>query len=297
MRRKIHSQSKKFTVLNGVMNLRPKDIKKHAMARLSDSWGQAAIIILVIMVIYIFFMLAEMALYYVLQGAGLAEAADYQLFPRNGWLILISVLRMILGYLVIVPALVGAKWWYLHAVRGEQNGVRSMFVCYLNPHIYFKTVAMKSVVAAINLLAALPVLFCGYLVYRLMRDFLSGENNQTIIVIMAFFASLLMVCLSLLFILFSLKFALVDYLYALNPDLKIRDIIRASERVMKNCRRPLIELIFSFLVWIALCVLIFPVLFVIPYFAMSFTVCINRIIEENKILDRQLQVREPKPAR
>lgn len=278
--------------------MRPKEMKKQAMARLSDSWGQAVVIILTIIVIYIAFMLMEMTLYYFLQSKGLAETPDYRLFPDNGLLIFISAVRMILGYLVIVPAFIGAKWWYLHAVRGERNSIHSMFVCYKNPRIYFKTIAVESVVAVINTVAALPVLFCAYLIYRLLKDFLSGESNQTIIVIMAFFASVLLVCLSMLYLLFTLKFALVDYIYVLNPDLKIRDIVKASERTMKNWRRPLIELIFSFGGWILLCVLIFPALFVVPYFAMSFTVCINHIIVESGILDNNLlPVREPKPAR
>lgn len=279
--------------------MRPKEMKKYAMGRLSDSWGLAVIVILTIIVIYIAFMLMEMSIYFFLQSNGTIEASDYRLFPDNNGMIIISVARMILGYLVMVPAMMGAKWWYLHAVRGERNSIHSMFVCYMNPQIYLKTVAVKSIIAVMGIVAALPVLFCAYLIYRLLKDFMGGgDSDHTLTVIMAFFAAVLLICLSLLYLLFILKFALVDYIYVLNPDLKILDIIRASNRVMKDRRRPLVELVVSFTGWILLCVLIFPALFVVPYFAMSFTVCINRIIEESRILDRNLLlVREPKPAR
>lgn len=278
--------------------MRPKEMKKQAMERLSDSWGQAVIIILAIIVIYLVFMLLEMSVYCLLQFNGLADGTDYRLFSGNSVVTLISFFRLVLGFMVIAPALIGAKWWYLHTVRGEQNGVRSMFVCYANPRIYLKTLAVKSIVTGIYIVAGLPLIFCGYVIYRLLDGFSSEENNQTFIIIMAFFAAMLLVCLGLLYLLFTLKFALVDYLYVLNPDLRIRDIIKASERAMKNSRRPLIELMFSFMGWLLLCTLIFPILFVIPYFAMSYTVCINRIIIKNKILDRNmLLVREPKPAR
>lgn len=278
--------------------MRPKELKRRAISLLRNNWAQAIVIILVYIVVYLVFLIAEMSVYYYLQYKGyLTEGMNY-LTDYNSVFSFIGIGRICLGVLFAVPIHIGAKWWYLHAARGEQNGVNGMFVCYGNIRIFLKTLWIKFSVAVLVIIPAAPLMFCVYAVFRLLAYAIEGNGNQGIAVIMAFFAGLLFICLGMLYIIYCMNFALTDYLFCLNPDLSVMEAIKLSVSMMKNYKRELVSVIFSYIGWIPVAMLIFPLLFLLPYFAMTFTVAVNQIIENGEASDKLMcPARKPKPAR
>ena len=83
-----------------------------------------------------------------------------------------------------------------------------------------------------------------------------------------------------LFILLGLKYAPVPYLYALEPASSPKEIIAKSKRIMKNNSWYIIETMGSMAGWLLPCILIFPMVFILPYSQMVYTAAINEIIEQ-----------------
>ena len=84
-----------------------------------------------------------------------------------------------------------------------------------------------------------------------------------------------------LFTVLGLKYAPVPYLYALEPDSSPKEIIAKSKRLMKYNSRYIIDTMCSVAVWLVPCILIFPMVFIVPYIQMVYTAAINEIIEQD----------------
>lgn len=83
------------------------------------------------------------------------------------------------------------------------------------------------------------------------------------------FAFILTIMSAILLILYSLKYFLVFTLYSTNEQMDNRELLRASRAIMKEQKQSAAQLIFSFTPWFLLCLLILPMLYVIPYFTQS----------------------------
>ena len=268
--------------------MKTKQAKKTALRILSNNWGQAMVVVLVLIIIHVIFTTAETNIYYMLKSNGLVSSQDFKLLSHNKYIILVSIVRYLLEFVLITPAYMGSVWWFLHCVRGQNNSVQTMFVCYSNFNIFVKSLALKLCISLIKLVAFLPVCICAFLQYRLINYALIHGFNNGIFILLSACCGLFSLCLLCFYIIFILRYALVDYIFVLNPDLNVLDIIKASTKKMKNNKALVVKLPLSFLCWIPSALLVFPLIFLLPYYAMSFTVMINSIIVDDFTSKREL---------
>ena len=271
--------------------MKTKEIKNQALESLTNNWPRAIAIISIILCMHIIFSFGEAAVYSYLTTVG-AVSANENIFSGNIYLIILSLTRILLGFVIISPAISGAVWWFIHCVKGHNNSVTTLFVCYENNRVYLKTVFLHLVTGLIGLGLFLPSGICVYAAYRFIQySYARGANNtMQVIIITCFF--ILTLCFFVLGILISLRFILSNYLFVLNPDLPIKQILSSSFRIMKKYRKDLLVLILSFAGWLIPGFFIFPLFFIVPYYAMSITVFMNRVIDEASQYEEDLLIRK-----
>lgn len=277
--------------------MKNSEIKKYAIRLLTSNWGQAVAVVLILGVLHVAFVLAEESVLSFLLLKDVFVPADLKLTALNPYVLLIKAARCTASYLAVTPAYMGGIWWFLRYVRGESNSIRSLFVCYSDGRIYLKTLAVKAVVFFIRSAVLLPLCGIFVLLYRLIRyTMLTGANNAQLVMLI-FCLAVFSVCAVCFYVLFMLRYTMVDYIFVLNPDMGIWEIIRLSTQKMKGCQARIIRLILSFAWWVPSFILVFPIFFVVPYYAMSFTVLINDILEEDFPLRRTALERNALPAK
>lgn len=277
--------------------MKNSEIKKYAIRLLTSNWGQAVAVVLILGVLHVAFVLAEESVLSFLLLKDILVPADLKLTALNPYVLLIKAARCTASYLAVTPAYMGGIWWFLRYVRGESNSIRSLFVCYSDGRIYLKTLAVKAVVFFIRSVVLLPLCGIFVLLYRLIRyTMLTGANNAQLVMLI-FCMAVFSVCAVCFYVLFMLRYTVVDYIFVLNPDMGIWEIIRLSTKKMKGCQARIIRLILSFAWWVPSFILVFPIFFVVPYYAMSFTVLINDILEEDFPLRRTALERNALPAK
>lgn len=257
-----------------------KEIKKSALQRLSENSGQGIAVCVIIISVMLVFALLNQLFYEVFDYFGIL--ITYRgLFKYHDTYVLMCALCRVAQYILTVPAIVGAMWWFIHCVRGEQNPVSSILVAYSNRRMFFKTVWLKFNIhlrkLGITAIAALSI----YAQYRVVADAFKGGGNNLVAVLLLFGMITLAVCMAAYWAVFTLRYTLVDYIFTLNPDLSVREIAEYSKEGMKNHMGDILRLIVSFIPQFLLCLLIFPVIFVVPYFFMARAELSNRIIEES----------------
>lgn len=268
--------------------MKNKDIKNRALKMLNNNWGQAVTVILILLVIHIIIIMSGQTVFNYLQYKGEVDKTDFALITKNKYMIIVNIVRLIIGFIVMTPAFFGAQWWFIHCVRGESNNIKSMFMCYENKYIFTKALALKLTIYLLKLVVALPVCILIVLEYRLIKyTLIRGVSNGELVMLIGCCA-IFTICTIGFYIIFALRYALADYIFVLNPDLKIGEIIKTSSIKMKDHKTEIIKLVLSFLWWLPSCVLVFPVFFVCPYFVMAFTVMINNIIEKNFVMERSM---------
>lgn len=264
--------------------MKSKDAKQKALSRLTDCWGKAAAVIMLVTLMHMVLLLARYFVGYLLvitnmlpEATGLMEPGPLALGVNVGF--------MVISLVALSPVLIGCNWWFIHGVRGDLNPVRAVFVCYSTPGLFFRTVALRGIIMAIRVAALIPVGGVLYFTYKSVNKAMETNNSAWLMLLIC--GAVASLCLITLYIYFFLRFALCGYLFAVNPDRPLLESITLSFQIMRHKEIRLIKLIVSFFPWYLACLLLFPIFFVAPYFFMSYTAVISRIMAEgNQLRDR-----------
>ena len=271
-----------------MITLKTKTAKKDALNFLRNNWAQAIVVIFIIGVIHIIFSCAEAGIYNFFKTQNIVGDKDFWIFSSNKYMMLVTLGRLVFEFLLVSPIYMGAIWWYIHLVRGAKSNIVSVFVCYSNTAIFLKSIALKGITAILKLLALAPVCLCIYAQYRLINYSIQKGINNGVFILLAVCGGLFTICLICFYVLFCLRYALVDYIFVLNPDLEVMRIIKLSTIKMKHNKGKIVKIAFSFLVWIPSAILVFPLIFLVPYYAMAFTVMINDILGDGNAVKREV---------
>lgn len=261
----------------GYMKIR--EIKKAAAEKFVAYCGQVMAAVLIILSITVVFTVAEGCVYNFFKTMGLINNSEFAF--GNIYLIITAGLFFILGYVFLVPVYVGTVWWFLHFVRGEKNSIKSLFICYSKFSIFAKTIALKAVVLFYKVLLLIPIIGVIYLTSKMMKISFSTDVTSSEIIMLTICGILFAVCIIMLYIYYIFSFALVDYIFVFNPDLKISRIIGLSFTIMKKNKAKFFKFSLSFLAWLPACLLVFPLLYVVPYFATAFTMLASDVLLKN----------------
>ncbi|MDE5741593.1 MAG: DUF975 family protein [Oscillospiraceae bacterium] len=252
-----------------------KELKKHVLERLVCCWGESCAVFFIILGDLLVIALAVMLAYDYLVKFSSTD------FPV--WLAALITALLAAGlWLAVAPFAYGVRWYRIQQVRGNTVFARSMFSCYTSLKKLLQVLKLNSMLT----LRRFPsfILICGAVAAEFYMVNEAGKVVGQDSFLYTASAALMLLLAAIgfcLFLVLSLKYAPVPYLYALEPDSSPKEIIAKSKRLMKNNSRYIVETMCSMTGWLAPCLLIFPMIFIVPYFQMVYTAAINEIIEQD----------------
>lgn len=254
---------------------KPKELKKHALERLMCCWGESCAV---------FFILSgELAAV----ALALMLAYDYLLkFSRADFPVWLAVgITAVLAaglWLAVAPFAYGVRWYRIQQIRGNAVYARSMFSCYASLTKMLQVLKLNSMLTLRRFPSFILISCAAAAEFYAVNKAGSAVGQDSFLYTASSAFMLLLAALGFcLFFILGLNYAPVPYLYALEPDSSPKEIIGKSKRLMKNNRRYIVETMSSMTGWLVPCILVFPMIFILPYSQMVYTAAINEIIEQD----------------
>ncbi len=262
-----------------------RNIKKRSLDLLYQNWAQPVAIILIVLVFYVSFSFGQSSFLNFLLWRGIIQKGDVALFSTNPYVLVSNALKWLVCFFVLTPVYIGAMWWFLRYANDEKNSINTVFICFSNARIYFKTLLVKVMVTFMRVLAALPACFFAAVSAKLFNITMLKDRGNGLYAALAVCMGLLAVLAAVFFVFVYLRYALAEYIFVINPDMKASQILRLSASKMKGREDTFIKLYLSFLWWAPSLVLVFPAFFVVPYYAMAHTVLAQTLLGKEPIED------------
>lgn len=253
------------------------EIKKSALKRMNDCYPQTLLVMMIFLSAHLFFAIAEALLirFYVERG----EVVDIVNMTVPTGLMIGTAIRIVGEFMVLAPINVGTAWWLIHCIRGENNNVAFILICFSNAKIYFRSLLLSFIVSVIKLAMAVPVVLCAYLEYMLLSSFSESSYRGGTYIALGVCCTIVLLCTVLLYIWLIANFCVVNFMFTMNPDEKIFNIIKQSVKAMDRSKMTVVKLVLSFIGWGFSMIFVFPVFFAVPYAALSYAILMDKIIE------------------
>lgn len=255
---------------------KPKELKKHVLERLMCCWGECCAVFLIIAGELLALILALMLVYdYFVKFSD----ADLPVWLAAA----ITAASAALLWVAVAPFSYGVKWYRIQQIRGNAVFARSMFSCYASLKKMLQVLKLNSMLTLRRIPSLVIIggaITAGFYMINESGKFTAQDSFSY----RASAAVMLLLAATgfCLFIVLGLKYAPAPYLYALEPDSSPKEIIAKSKMIMKNNYQYLTDTMLSMAGWLVTCILIFPMVFIVPYTQMIYTAAINEIIEQDR---------------
>lgn len=179
-------------------------------------------------------------------------------------IVALTPINIIIGILLSPLANGFIRLFYVSAMNGEFR--MSALFYYFEKGRYHKTLLMN---LSFLVRIMIPAFIC-FLPLFLYYFFCFGYFDSFVGTVLYYdFAFILSVMSSILLILYSLKYFVVLTLYCSSENADVKELFGVSKDIMREQKTEGARLIFSFVPWLLLCLLIVPMLYVIPYMTQS----------------------------
>ncbi|MBQ3161524.1 MAG: hypothetical protein IJC04_05300 [Oscillospiraceae bacterium] len=180
---------------------------------------------------------------------------------------------------ITVPYNYGLRWYRLQQVRGHSVHAKSIFSCYFSAKRLLQVYKLSAMLflKKIFLLIPFSILLSAGIYLIIKFNTIGGGLGYNLVVV----ALLMLSALTYLaYNIINIKYAAAPYLYALGHDRPAGEIINESVQFMKGKQGYMIEVLRSCAIMLIPCIVVFPMIFVIPKMMMIYTAAINEIIED-----------------
>lgn len=252
------------------------ELKKLALLRLTGCWGESCAIV--------FIMFGELAaavlIIEIFWDSLVTRAPDG--FTSGAAIVLFAVAAALLWF-AVAPFSYGIKWYRIQQIRGVTVQARSMFSCYASFKKLIQVLKLNSMTALRSMPMFISIVAMAAAAFYLPDKICGALGGGTVLYSVIRVLFLLLAAAAVLGLQAArMKYALAPYLYVLEPGADPAKLIKKSKVLMKNHYRYLLKTGASLAGWTIPCLLIFPVIFVIPYIEMVYTAAINEILEYSK---------------
>lgn len=271
-------------------NLRLKS-KVNGLFLLRGSWFKAMAIVVILSLLS--FGITELDTVY-------RNVFDIQKLTDNGLIstdyrsFIIEAVFSLITFLVMTPLILGTIEWFWNLSGGAKTGVGDIFAWYGSIKLYGKSLLLgldvgircffwglltcgipsAMLVAANCLLAKIPISSN----FRL-SDFTATELQRIILYgILGMFGAILLLGGILLYLYITSRYILSFFLMAEDNNRKISEVVKNSVKYSRSYRWEITKFILSFIGWFIICIAVFPLLFVVPYFCSSAAILSKHII-------------------
>ncbi len=255
-------------------------IKKLATIRLGGNWGNCIAISTTMLSIGLLIILGEVLLYHTYEFMAPFSYSYFDYLKTTPGAALL-IIRIVLYYLLLVPEIGYSRTVYARLSTGENFiGVR-WSMRHQGFLSYVKTILIQTLSIIYQAILFIPLVFSIFVVtyyIERVKDHMSNTN-----LIMFMLSLLFSILLLFLFVFFKIKLKLLPYIMTFRRDVKIIDAFLLSFRLMKGNTLRYVFFLVSFVKYFLLCVFIFPILVVLPYYNMSTSIFCQSLITNDKI--------------
>lgn len=268
-----------------------KTLKNDAKLALRGNWGRAIVVTSIFAVLVLILTGLQQYAADILVGSlaypGVAFNDIPYLVMETETLLLFAF--AMLTILLVFPMEMGMLRWFYRLVHSEDPSVGEAFTFFDGIRKYIKSIGLYINITVRAILWAVPFYTIPSVVMWLSiqlvngRLFLIGGNPRANASFgtMGMILSLLLFTLStLLFVIFMNRYTLAIYFYFDDMETSVITAIKNSVKYSKGYRLSLFRFQLSFIGWLLLCLLIFPALYLIPYYNTSMSIFARYIIEK-----------------
>ncbi len=254
-------------------------IKRLATIRLSGNWGNCIALGVTMLSMGLLVILGEILIY---------NGFTYLYHDKNYYTFLTSpvgfsllLFRTLAYYLIFVPEINYMRTIYANLSMGESFiGVR-WALRHMGIRYYIKTIFVQTISILYHAILLAPFAISVYVVTYYINEARELMNNTNLIMFMlSLLTAILFLCL---YIFLTIKVRLVSFILAAKNDIKIFDAFILSARLMKGNVLRYILFLLSFAKYLLLCLLIFPIIVVLPYYNMSIAIFCRNLVTDDRI--------------
>lgn len=245
-----------------------KEIKKLAYSRLSGRWGTALSMAMFRIAFILAFVLSEVLIYTIFRNMGIKYdlTPSYVIGTHLGRIMMF--IRAVLLVLLFIPESYVMRRLMLDLYLGRNFVDTWRYIQYnvrrLNPKIIAGS--LVPILLKLAVLAPLGLGVYGIYYWGWLR---SGDSLTTL----GLFVFMLSIGFTIVWtgvlIYYSISLMLTKYILALNPRANALEACRLSMRLMDGQHSRYIGFLLSFVAYLPLIVMIYPILAIEPYFRMS----------------------------
>ena len=222
------------------------DIKNEARKRLLSCWAESVSMLFINAGVTVAAVLSILLVTKFCYTFGIIDF-DIDHFISQGSLAFFIVVVALIALLVFLasPLSYGGNWFYMQAVMGRKAPASSFFNCYTNKELRKRVFTLQFHVSLRKFLMFIPV--CLLIIAELLAAEHILVNTKD-----SFIYSVIICCFVLVsagavfgYTLATMRYALVKYIYALNPEKPPQLIIRESIRCMAGNESYILEVFMS----------------------------------------------------
>ncbi len=193
-------------------------------------------------------------------------------------LFIVCTAVFVLLVVAVTPFVYGSSWYRIQQIRGNSVHARSIFSCYASVGKMWQVLRLNSMLILGMLGRILPYAAVSALTFCAAGavDRISDGNTAYNISFTA--AVLITIAMIILAMRSNNIYAAVPFLYALDPSRSPSELISESKRIMKKDPGYVGEVMFSLSPLLIPCLIIFPMIFIIPYMQMVYAAAVNELI-------------------
>lgn len=266
-------------------HLRTKS-KLNGLYALKGSWVKAMIVVLILSLLSFGLSGLDDAYRNVFKISRLTENGFINIDIRS---FAVQAVFSVITFLVMAPLLLGMLEWYWNLTGGKKTGVGDIFAWYGSGRLYGKSLLLSVNIGVRCLLwgiltCGFPSLMIGAANYYLsgikQQSNLSATDVQQLLIggLLMIFGVLLLLGGILLFIYITSKYIAAYFLMVEDNSRKVSDVVRDSIKYSRNFKWEFTKFMLSYVGWAIVCIALFPLLYVVPYFNSSLSIFVKHII-------------------
>lgn len=256
-----------------------KTLKKQAKTSLDGKWAIAVAGLLSVFSVVLFVYLFYSMLCWVTCTFVATEDKIDMIFTVK--LLVVFSLTFLLS-IALLPITNGFFKLCYNIACGRDANFGDVFYFFKGTKKYFKALQFN-IFACATLYAAYFVTFSGYNMLKIAINKTVFEDLPLFIIA----RSVLFSCGVALFILFSIRIIFSEFVFVDDENARLSYISYMTAVIFKRHRLDIILLNYSFIPWIALCFLVIPALYVIPYMSTTLATSakwLMKLYKEGKIV-------------
>ncbi len=186
----------------------------------------------------------------------------------------------VVGFIVITPLYYGIKWCYFQIAKGKTAPVSGAFFGYLEIHRWLGALVLSAVISLRKLLTYLPFGIISAVGVFIASELIANTDSRVTETFIHMGTAVLLICAYVIFLLLTVKYEAVPFIYAENPDKAPFEILREGISLMDGSKAVYSAMIISYVPIMVLCILGFPIVILFPIFNMAKAYTCARIIDK-----------------